>query len=84
MKRSISAVAGIALVTAACQDFNNADHPRPRPSKPCPRPDSAQVQAAASAQIWAVVDQNGNLIHGNRTTGVVEVGARAVRSQLQS
>ena len=75
MKRLISAVAGIALVTA-CQDFNNpnAESPAAPSIEAVPEADSAQVQAAASAQIWAVVDMNGNLIHGNRTTGVVKLG----------
>src|SRR4029450_10156172 len=76
MKRLISAVAGLALVTAACEDFNtpsdqSAEAP---PTEAAPQLDSAQVQATASAHIWAVVDQNGNLIHGNRTTGVVKLG----------
>ena len=76
MKRLISAVAGLALVTAACQDFNTPSSESPEvPSiDAAPELDSAQVQATASAQIWAVVDQNGNLIHGNRTTGVVKLG----------
>jgi len=76
MKRLISAVAGLALVTAACQDFNTpSDQSSEAPSiDAAPELDSAQVQATASAHIWAVVDQNGNLIHGNRTTGVVKLG----------
>ena len=75
MKRLISAVAGIALVTA-CQDFNNpsAESSEAPSIEAVPEADSAQVQASASAQIWAVVDMNGNLIHGNRTTGVVKLG----------
>ena len=76
MKRLISAVAGLALVTAACQDFNTpSDQSSEAPSiDAAPELDSAQVQATASAHIWAVVDQNGNLIHGNRSTGVVKLG----------
>jgi hypothetical protein len=82
MKRAISAVAGIALVTAACQDFNTPSAESPEAPTIEAAPESDQVQAAASSQLWAVEDLNGNLIaatdHQCRQIG------QAVRSHLQS